>query len=934
MMKRILFLILSFIVSTSSIAQLVVDTNLTPLQLAQGIAGPGVTVSNATFIGSQSMGASFTAAGTNLGIANGIMLATGTATLAIGPNLSTFNGASMGLPGDSILDSLAGTVTHDACILEFDFMPQSSMVTFRYVFGSDEYPEFVCSNYNDVFAFFISGPGIAVPLNMALIAGTGTPVAINVVNPGVVGGSGSAGPHCNLNYSALYVDNTAGSTIELDGFTVPMTATAIVQPCQTYRMRIMIADAFDGGYDSGVFLEAGSLFSNPVVNAGTDQTICSGGTANIGTTASPLYSYNWNPPTGLSSTTAANPTVTLTNSGTTPITATYIVVANSGTCLFTDTVKITVDPAPVATFTINPSQTCEGQTITVDYTGTTAANYTWDFGAATVISGSGSGPYQISYPTAMQDSIFVTANNPGCSGTFAQAVTITPNPVAAFTIPPGACPGEAVVITFTGSASSSANYVWDFGGGTIVSGSGAGPYSVSWPATGSPTISLNIDDNGCLSPIETAQITIGQIPIPFAGNDIAVCSDNQVSLGDVAQPGFNYVWSPSTGLDDPTISNPTATISNTGIDPILNNYVVTITSSGGCTASDDVSITVNPSVNVSFNQPGGKCLNNNSFDFSIQGNYPSTSAFTWDFGSAATPSTSNDAIVSGVTYNAVGIYTVTLNASNANCVMQPVTHTVEIFAEPLADFITDDLEACAPLITDLDNLSSNLTDNFLWQISDGTISSVVEPVFTLNTPGTYDVILTATTINGCSSVLKKDKYLTVYANPVSSFTTQPSIASIETPIIFFQNSSQYADIYSWDFGDSSGVQTENASHIYAATGIYEITLIARNSFGCIDTSRGTIEINEGLSFYIPNAFTPDGDGINDYFQGYGINFKEYEMAIFNRWGDKIYETKEYFKPWDGKVKSVVQNDVYVYKILVKDKMDELHNYVGSVTVIK
>ena len=95
-----------------------------------------------------------------------------------------------------------------------------------------------------------------------------------------------------------------------------------------------------------------------------------------------------------------------------------------------------------------------------------------------------------------------------------------------------------------------------------------------------------------------------------------------------------------------------------------------------------------------------------------------------------------------------------------------------------------------------------------------------------------------------------------------------------------------------------------------------------------------IEINEGFEFFIPNSFTPNGDGINDFFQGYGINFKNVKMSIYDRWGLKVFETSEYHKPWDGKIKEVIQNDVYVYRILVTDKTDEQHSYVGSVTVVR
>lgn len=935
MKRKICIHFLLFLTCSASYAQLVINSGLTPQQLANGIAGQGITVSGITFTGDPSMGASFTATGTNLGLTNGILLATGTANIFAGPNTSQSTGTDMFINGDPVLDNLANTITYDACILEFDFIPQSSIVSFRYVFGSEEYPEFVCSQYNDVFAFFISGPGISGSMNMALVPGTSTPVAINTVNVGVSGTNATPGTPCGLTHSNLYVNNTPGATVEFDGFTIPMVAQAIVQPCQTYHLRIMIADAGDGVFDSGVFIEGGSLFSNPVVNAGIDQNFCSGGNAVLGINSAPGYSYNWIPSTGLSNTAISNPTLTLVNNGNSPITTTYVVTANSGTCLFTDTVNVIVNPAPAASFSVNPSQACAGEPITINYTGTQASNYNWSFGNATILSGSGGGPYQISYSAAGIDSVFITATNPGCSGNAAQSIFINPIPDASFSIQPDACPNQVVQIVFNGSASQNANYIWDFSGGQIFSGTGAGPYQVSWLSPGLHTISLSLTDNNCISS-DFMQINIAQQPVAFAGNDATVCANASLLLGETSQPGYSYQWIPTTGLDDATLSNPTSVNANTGLTALINNYTVTITNQQGCTSSDNVMITVNPGINVDFVTNGNHCLPDNKIDFTIQAAYPAGSMFNWDFGSDATPSTSSQANQNAVSYSTSGTHVAVLNATSGNCAMTPVIHEIEIYDIPSVDFMTDDLQGCSPLQVDLKNLSADVSNNFYWTISDGSSSHTLNTTASLVTPGFYDVSLIATSAHGCSKSVSKKRYITVYATPFSSFATNPSVASIESPVIFLQNNSQYADEYFWSFGDSTTSTLEDLSHVYPATGIYTISLVARNSFGCIDTSFGTIEINEGFSFFIPNSFTPDGDGKNDFFQGYGINFKSYEMSIYNRWGVKIYETSEYLKPWDGTIneREIVQNEVFVYKILITDKFNEPHNFVGSVTMIK
>ncbi|MDX9931096.1 MAG: choice-of-anchor L domain-containing protein [Bacteroidales bacterium] len=250
-------------------AQISVDYSLTPTQLVQNVLlGGGVSVSNVIFTGGTEMRGTFEGL-SNLGIDTGLILATGDIAISIGPNDESSASDGGNVSGDSQLDALVGSTTYDAAVLEFDFVPSSDTIRFFYVFGSEEYPEYVCSDFNDVFAFFLSGPnplgGNYVNENIAKIPGTTIPVAINSINPGVTGAYGTAGGCTSLAYSSLYTDNTSGTTIQYDGFTHVLEASANVVACSNYHIKIAIADVTDGAYDSGVFLKAKS-FSSPAVN--------------------------------------------------------------------------------------------------------------------------------------------------------------------------------------------------------------------------------------------------------------------------------------------------------------------------------------------------------------------------------------------------------------------------------------------------------------------------------------------------------------------------------------------------------------------------------------------------------------------------------------------------------------------------------------------
>lgn len=261
--------LLFFFFGNQASAQITVDNSMTPTQLVQNVLlGAGISVSNVTFSGGSTQRGTFTG-NSNIGISDGIILATGDINLAIGPNTSGSESLGGGTSGDPDLDLLVGNTTYDAAVLEFDFIPSADTVRFFYVFGSEEYPEYVCSDFNDVFAFFLSGPNPAggnyVNENIAKIPGTGIAVAINSINPGVTGSFGTVGGCTSLAYSSLYTDNTGGATIQYDGFTTVLEASALVTACQPYHIKIAIADVMDGSFDSGVFLQAKS-FSSPAID--------------------------------------------------------------------------------------------------------------------------------------------------------------------------------------------------------------------------------------------------------------------------------------------------------------------------------------------------------------------------------------------------------------------------------------------------------------------------------------------------------------------------------------------------------------------------------------------------------------------------------------------------------------------------------------------
>ena len=314
-LKKIHNILLIFCLINSVNAQLTTTPGMSPAALVQNVLlGTGVTVSNIQFTGNAAAISKFTATNTNLGITNGIVMTTGTTYNngdgPQGPNNQPDGGFDNNAPGNALLGTIANGTTYNAAILKFDFIPFADTIKFRYVFGSEEYPEYAppqSADYNDVFGFFISGPGISGQQNIAKLP-NGSIVSNNNINP--------------VNNSFYYINNGNGNQapyngssnyIQYDGFTKVLEAIAPVQCGKKYQLVLSIADVGDGVWDSGIFLEANSLTSKKPIEI--DYTISGHSFGNDSTMAEGCVSATFTLTRPASSSSSAV-TIPLTVSGT------------------------------------------------------------------------------------------------------------------------------------------------------------------------------------------------------------------------------------------------------------------------------------------------------------------------------------------------------------------------------------------------------------------------------------------------------------------------------------------------------------------------------------------------------------------------------------------------------------------------------------------
>lgn len=937
------------VVSQLSYGQLTVNTNITAQTLAKAIVGKGAVVTSATLNCPTGACGTFTANNTNLGLNSGILLTSGEADKAVGPNSSGGAGKDNNGNNDADLKNIIGGNTFDACVLEFDIIPSCDTLMINYVFASEEYNEYVCANVNDVFAFFISGPGIVGTQNIAVVPGTSTAVAINSVNNGSVGSNGSNSNCTSLANSAYFVDNKNGASIEYDGFTIPMVAKAAVQSCQTYHMKIAIADGGDALYDSGVFLDkagltcdsdyayitmidsigvencsnvsfevhrTGDLGSSYTVDFVTSGTATNG----IDYTGIPA-SYTFSP-----GQTVATINGTIVNDGNTEGIETLTITGQYLVCgyQFTDTLTFTINDGFAMTAGPDTSLCVGGGQIKLSANYQGATSYKWT--PSTGLSNA-----NISNPTATVTTstvYYVTATDVnGCKAQDSVVINIGVDLGLTMAFSDVSCNGgnDGQATVTTSSTNSPFSYLWDDPNAqttAIANNLTAGVYKV-----------IVTDANGC-SDDTSLSINEADPLIVSISPDEAICMYGNTTISALAFGGttpYTYTW--DNGLPSSSSHSVSPSVTTT--------YTVFATDANNCVSLDtSVTISVSTAVTLSLSASPGITVCPNeiiTIDASVSGGIP-TYLYNWAGGSLFTADSTYSISVTQPTY----VYVEVIDDCDY---LVKDSILVDAYPLPLIDVLYPDVDGCAPLTLSFFDNTVPTPMSYSWVFGDPTsgsnnVSNLQNPTHTYTTPGTYSIGLTIVTNDGCIDSMPYINIINVYSNPLADFSFSPEVGSLLfEPDIHFTNTSSNSTNWQWDFGDGSTSSEQNPYHIYGDTGYYEVTLWVTSSNGCVDSTYRYVEIRGQYAFYAPSAFTPNGDGVNDSFipKMFGVDPTNFAMYIYDRWGNLIYETVDVTKPWDGKHSSTsnfVIEDVYVWKVKTKDMYNEYHWYTGHVNMIK
>jgi gliding motility-associated-like protein len=286
-------------------------------------------------------------------------------------------------------------------------------------------------------------------------------------------------------------------------------------------------------------------------------------------------------------------------------------------------------------------------------------------------------------------------------------------------------------------------------------------------------------------------------------------------------------------------------------------------------------------------------------------------------------------------YQVEGVYNVTLTLIDSNFCNAPDPHvlTLRVAANVRASFIAPD-SSCVPSTITFENTSAG-GETFAWDFGDGGTSTDISPTHTFNTPGRYDIHLHADDPNTCNRTDDTTITIEVFAPPTADFTYTPDKPMENTPISFVNQSSPDAISYSWEFGDGNGSYETSPTYQYNATGVYDVYLISTNRTGCSDTAHKQVSAIVIPLFDIPSAFSPNRDGINDVFLVKGFGIAKFNMKVYNRWGQLMFESNSPTTGWDGTYKGALQPmDAYAFVINLEFSDGTTASKNGSVTLLR
>ena len=655
-----------------------------------------------------------------------------------------------------------------------------------------------------------------------------------------------------------------------------------------------------------------TVFSSPTPTIIGDSSICFGGSSTLNSGS--FSQYHW-------STGSSTQTISVNTSGTYSIT-----VTNSNGCTGTASQTVIVNPNPTP-FILGDSSICQGDSSLLD--AGSFAQYHWSTGSLT----------QTINVNTTNNYIVTVTNTFGCTGTAQKIITVNANANSAFTADTltGCSP---LTVTFINNSTNSNQYLWNFGNTdtSIVSNP-----SYIYDSSGIYTITLiAYGAGGCNDTmIHSNYITILSLPIvtsSFTAVPLSGCNPLTVLFNNTSTNGITYLWNFGDN-NTSTFNNTSHTYDSSGTF-VVKLFTTNTSICGVVTDSSTDTITVYPQAHASF--VADTLTGCSPFTVNFINGSSNAASYYWDLGNNNHSTITNPSFI----YDSSGIYTITLIAYGVGGCNDTMVHSnyITILSLPIVTslFVADTLSGCNPITINFTNTSSNGI-TYLWNFGDSITATSMNATHVYNDSGTFNITLIATNNSPCGvvkdtfiqqSLIRVDEPIKVTSN----FSAEP-LTGCSPLVVDFTNSSTNGASYYWFFGDGGIDSIKNPIHIFDS-GTYHVYLIAYNNTNrCYNApdSTGLLITVENCELSIPNTFTPNNDGKNDFFDIIADGYTNYHLIIFNRWGLKIFESTNKNILWNGKVNNTGSNatdGTYYYIFTANDVNGKPLSLKGFITLIR
>jgi gliding motility-associated-like protein len=650
-------------------------------------------------------------------------------------------------------------------------------------------------------------------------------------------------------------------------------------------------------------------------------------------------SYTWNFGNGNTSQ-VVNPTQNYTNHGNFGVNLSAM--SNMG-CVASVTNPVVIYPLPVINF--NGSNVCLG-------TGTSFFNnssipsgniaaYSWDFDNNGMPDATtANAAYLYNVPGTYSVTLLATSNF-GCVNVGTNTVAVYAVPTASFATQQNMCHGTANLFNNQSSiaaGNSIISYAWNFG--DVSYSYQYGPQHTYFsPGTYSITLTVT-SNNNCVS-VYSATTAVHSLPnVNFYSNNACQNQSTQfnnttiITGGTISKWRWDFqddgIWDDSTNVNPilvyPSYGNFNCRLqaisnfqcSSQKVNPVIvyGNPIANFATKSTCLG--DVTTFTNLSTS-----PGG-IINSNQWDFN--GDNTIDNIF-------ASPTT---------TYSSNGVYLVKLEVQTIHGCTDVKSKSVYVNPKPVPLFAGKNRIGCPELCVSFTNSSTIATGNIVttqWLFGDGSMPDYSQNPKHCYGTGNYNVTLKLVSDSGCISTMNQPSFVQVYPVPVAGFKVEPDEIDENEPNFSVKSEATDAIVTNYYINDGSTYSGPNFSHALknadkAKPMVFQVVM---NNYGCGDTTYKELNIKPSWVLYIPNTFTPNGDGVNDGFFAKGYNIKNFNLKIFDRWGHILFETNDINEMWDGTTKGSnepIKQDIYVWKANVKDVFDKNHNMTGHVSLIK